>query len=101
MKKHMSILKPSHLKLNLHGMKKGDLVRVIPTDTDIRGRTAGIILEFDSYHPDSSSLVIPIAKVLWPDKPGWIDLSRIEKIGGCITTDAERQESFWKMWGHI
>lgn len=101
MKKPMSILKPSHLKSNMHGMKKGDLVRVIPTDTDIRGRTAGIILEFDVFHPDSSSLVIPIAKVLWPDKPGWIDLSRIEKVGGPATTEAERAENFWKMWGHI
>ena len=101
MKKPMSILKPSRLKSNIHGVKKGDLVRVIPTDTDIRGRTTGIVLEFDSYHPDSSSLVIPIAKVLWPDKPGWIDLSRIEKIGSDPLTEAEKEEGFWKMWGHI
>ncbi len=101
MRQPTSILKPSHLLSNMRGMKKGDLVRIISTDSDPRGRHAGIILEFDSYHPDASSLVIPIAKVLWPDKPGWIDLSRIEKIDSEPLTEAEKEESFWKMWGHI
>ncbi|MAI58245.1 MAG: hypothetical protein CML56_04595 [Rhodobacteraceae bacterium] len=64
----------------------------------MRNRTAGILLEFDSYHPDDSSLVIPIAKVLWPDEPGWIDISRIEKID---RAGDEPEDAFWKMWGHI
>ena len=80
------------------GLVKGDLVRVKPCDSDVRNRTAGIILEFDVYHPDDSSLVIPIVKVLWPDEPGWIDINRVEKIGH---HEDEPEESFWKMWGHI
>ena len=61
-------------------MQKGDLVRVKRDDTDIRGRNAGVVLGFDVYHPDSSSMMIRIANVLWSDGPGWIDLERIEKL---------------------
>tara|TARA_B100000683_G_C12172847_1_gene425080 strand:- start:229 stop:429 length:201 start_codon:yes stop_codon:yes gene_type:complete len=61
-------------------MNVGDLVRVKRDDTDIRGRNAGMILTFDTHHPDSSAVMIRIARVLWPDGPGWIDLERIEKL---------------------
>ena len=61
-------------------MNVGDLVRVKRVDTDIRGRNAGVILDFSTHHPDSSAMVIRIARVLWSDGPGWIDLERIEKL---------------------
>ena len=80
------------------GLVKGDLVRVKPSDTDVRNRTAGLVLEFDAYHPDDSSLMIPIAKVLWPDQPGWIDITRLEKIE---RSEDEPEEAFWKMRGQI
>lgn len=82
------------------GLVKGDLVRVKPCDSEWTPNpgAAGLVLEFDVYHPDDSSLVIPIVKVLWPDSPGWIDISRLEKIA---RDEDEPEESFWKMWGHI
>lgn len=61
-------------------MQVKDLVKIKNTDTDKRGRSAGIILKLDWHHPDSSDSRIRIAQVLWGDSPSWIDASRIELI---------------------
>lgn len=61
-------------------MSVGDLVRVKRDDSDIRGRDAGVILDFDMHHPDSSAMMIRIVRVLWSSGPSWIDLERIEKL---------------------
>jgi len=61
-------------------VKVGDLVRMKPTDSDHRGRVAGVVLKFDVHHPDSSSQVIQIAEILWNTGKSWIDRSRIEAI---------------------
>ena len=57
----------------------GDLVRVKLTDPDPRGRTSGIILEFDTYK--STGPVTPIAEVHWcTGARSWIAIDRIELI---------------------
>tara|TARA_Y100000034_G_scaffold120172_1_gene162789 strand:- start:738 stop:980 length:243 start_codon:yes stop_codon:yes gene_type:complete len=63
-------------------MKIGDLVRVNLTDTDPRGRTAGIILEFDTYQSGDPSVdAIDIVEVHWSNSgPAWIARDRIELI---------------------
>ncbi len=61
-------------------MKIGDLVRVKKSDSDPQNRTSGVLLRFDVHHPDSSSIVMPIAEVLWNTGKSWIDRSRIEVI---------------------
>ena len=60
-------------------MEIGRLVRVKPDDNDIRGRTSGIVLKFDS-HRGSDNKIINIAEVLWSDGPGWIAVNRIELL---------------------
>jgi hypothetical protein len=81
--------------------KRGDLVRLKASDADApdHRRSSGIVLEFDTYHPDDTSLVIPIVKVLWPTDPGWIDLARIERIEE--EPDLKSEERMWRIWGDI
>jgi hypothetical protein len=61
-------------------MKIGDLVRVKHTDSDIRNRTSGIVIRFDTYFLQVSRDKAYITEVLWDDKPAWIDSGRIELI---------------------
>ena len=61
-------------------MKVGDLVRVEKNDSDIRGRTSGIILKFDSSRTTGTEIV----EVLWASGPSWILLQRIESIQACL-----------------
>ena len=62
-------------------MKVGDLVRVKPSDSDIRDRTAGVAIKFDIYCLDNGNgPAVPIVEVLWVDKLSWIAKDRIEVI---------------------
>lgn len=69
-------------------MKPGDLVRVKKTDTDIRDRTSGIVVRFDTYEHASKDIdwldgrpkQCPITEVLWPSGMSWIVSDRIEVI---------------------
>lgn len=68
-------------------VKAGDLVRVKLSDTDPRGRDAGIVIRFDVHHPDSSNTMIQIVEVLWGDEKSWIARERIESICQELTDD--------------
>jgi hypothetical protein len=62
-------------------MRVGDLVRVKPSDSDIRDRTAGVVINFDIYCRDKGNgPAVNIVEVLWGDKPSWITKDRIEVI---------------------
>ena len=61
-------------------MKIGDLVRIKRNDSDIRGRNAGVILDFKMHHPDDSSAMIRIASVLWHSGVSWTQLDRLEQL---------------------
>jgi len=61
-------------------MKKGDLVRVKRSDSDIRSRNSGIIIKFDTCFSTSSRDKMRITEVLWSAGLSWIDSNRIELI---------------------
>jgi hypothetical protein len=69
------------MKTSMLMLKRGDLVRVKPSDSDPRARTSGIVLDFDTFRSDVGAAIIPIVKVLWSDAPGWVASDRLERIG--------------------
>ena len=62
-------------------MKVGDLVRVKLSDYDSRGRTTGVIINFDIYRRnEGNGAAVAIVEVLWGNKPSWIARDRIEVV---------------------
>ena len=56
-------------------------MRVKLSDHDLRGRTAGVVINFDIYRRNKGNgAAIAIVEVLWGNKPSWIARDRIEVI---------------------
>jgi len=62
------------------GNRVGDLVQYAGDPHESKGRSTGIVLGWDMYHPDSCERSIPIVEVLWGKHSGWIQLARVTFI---------------------